>query len=297
MKIEATDYPFLYRSADAASLKAQRAYLFCFSLDLFLIVCSGAMGAISLNNPSNKFGLALALGVCIACGLTLTLYIRVKQFEQTWFDGRAIAESVKTRTWSFMVCGEPFFVSLSDEQANTMFSESLRNVINERKRFVGKLLIGEVVDTQITEKMSKIRKEPFEARIQIYIDGRLVDQKNWYSIKAAQNLRAANFLFSLIILAQGTALVSSFFMITYPEFPIGIPSVLAAFATALVAWLQLKRYQELSNSYALAAQELSFIAEQIKFVTTEGEFATFVSDAENAISREHTLWIARRDSI
>ena len=27
----------------------------------------------------------------------------------------------------------------------------------------------------------------------------------------------------------------------------------------------------------------------------EQEFSDFVSDAENAISREHTLWIARRD--
>ena len=68
-------------------------------------------------------------------------------------------------------------------------------------------------------------------------------------------------------------------------------------AAAFVAWLQLKRHQELANSYALAAQELSFIAEQIQRVETAGEFSKFVSDAENAISREHTLWAARRDQV
>jgi hypothetical protein len=61
--------------------------------------------------------------------------------------------------------------------------------------------------------------------------------------------------------------------------------------------LQLRRYQELSQSYLITATELSLIKSKIHQIETEEELSNFVDDAETAISREHTLWLARRDSI
>jgi len=45
----------------------------------------------------------------------------------------------------------------------------------------------------------------------------------------------------------------------------------------------------------LTAYEIGFIREQISNVSTDKELSDFVKDAENAFSREHTQWAARRD--
>ena len=60
--------------------------------------------------------------------------------------------------------------------------------------------------------------------------------------------------------------------------------------------MQAKRFSELASSYTLAAHEIALIREQSFLPKTETEFSLFVSDAENAFSREHTQWVARRDT-
>ena len=70
--------------------------------------------------------------------------------------------------------------------------------------------------------------------------------------------------------------------------------ILAAAAAAVLAWLQIKQHATLAQSYSHAAYELSTIGALIDSVQSEAEWGRFVNDAENAISREHTAWRARR---
>jgi len=78
--------------------------------------------------------------------------------------------------------------------------------------------------------------------------------------------------------------------------PIYLPvDVIIALASSLLSWIQAKRFTELSASYALTAHEIGFINEQIATINSEDDFSKFVGDAENAFSREHTQWAARRD--
>lgn len=72
--------------------------------------------------------------------------------------------------------------------------------------------------------------------------------------------------------------------------------MLAAAAVAVLSWMQVKRFQELSTSYNLAAHEIGIIKGELQNINDEPHFATFVGDAENAFSREHTQWQARRDT-
>ena len=55
-----------------------------------------------------------------------------------------------------------------------------------------------------------------------------------------------------------------------------------------------KQHRNLATAYSIASQELAEVATE--FVTVKGEehWAAFVSQAEGAISREHTLWRASR---
>jgi hypothetical protein len=69
---------------------------------------------------------------------------------------------------------------------------------------------------------------------------------------------------------------------------------LLALAAAFTAWTQLERNDELRQSYALANQELLSIKALAGTVDTEEGLAKLVSNGEGAISREHTMWIAKR---
>jgi hypothetical protein len=59
-------------------------------------------------------------------------------------------------------------------------------------------------------------------------------------------------------------------------------------------WLQTKQHQVLAHAYAVTAQELSSIRSLIQWQESESDWSAFVDDAETAISREHTLWRAKR---
>ena len=67
--------------------------------------------------------------------------------------------------------------------------------------------------------------------------------------------------------------------------------------SVFMTWLQLKRFQELTDAYGITATELKFIKEKSKFILDDNQLEKYVDDTETAISREHTLWLARRDNI
>jgi len=73
--------------------------------------------------------------------------------------------------------------------------------------------------------------------------------------------------------------------------PIGFITTLASIS---VAWVEMKKFQELSQSYALAAQELASAESLMVHVDDQASLSTYVNDTENAISREHTMWCAKR---
>ena len=50
----------------------------------------------------------------------------------------------------------------------------------------------------------------------------------------------------------------------------------------------------MSRAYGLAHQELLAIASLCETITSEDELAAIVVDGEGAISREHTMWVAKQ---
>ena len=59
----------------------------------------------------------------------------------------------------------------------------------------------------------------------------------------------------------------------------------------------MKRYGELAQTYSLAAQELGDQETIASDTTEEADFLALVEQVEETISREHTMWCARRDVI
>jgi hypothetical protein len=69
---------------------------------------------------------------------------------------------------------------------------------------------------------------------------------------------------------------------------------LAAIAAGLIAWSQIKRFSDLSTSYAIASGHLRRINETHRHVLGYPELIMLVTQIEAAVSREHTMWLARR---
>ncbi len=278
-----SDLPSLFRAADSASASEQRGYLRCVFADLALMVGGALAGSIALSTSQGKSVIALISALLLGAGLVLTLYIRSRQFEQNWYDGRAIAESIKTQAWRFMTCSEPYSDGLSEADSDHIFTQTLDALLRERKRFAAFLGAAMGTEAQITSKMREIRQLPFEQRKQVYISDRINNQRDWYGSKAKANLKAGNDWFNAIIIAQGLALASSYILVEWPDLPVNVTSIFATLSAAFIAWQQLKKHRELANSYGLAAQELALISGKSNYINSGAELAAFVSDAENAI--------------
>lgn len=68
--------------------------------------------------------------------------------------------------------------------------------------------------------------------------------------------------------------------------------IFAAAAAAATAWMQAKQHRNLATAYGVTSQELAAIASELEALSDESAWADFVTEAEDAISREHTLWRA-----
>ena len=118
--------------------------------------------------------------------------------------------------------------------------------------------------------------------------------KEWYSDKAEINKSKYNLWFRIIILFQGIALISVIFLIKFPDCNYNLVGLSTTIASSAISWLQLKQHQELKQAYTTASQELNFIVTLAERVNSDEELSKFVVNSENAISREHTLWLAHK---
>lgn len=294
VNISDDDMPAMFRAADQASAKSQLAFLRWTAIDLLLIIASSVLGAFSFSSEEQKTELAIISASLMCAGFLLTLYLRAQKFEQSWYDGRAVAESLKTSAWRFMTCSDPYVEVLTIPEVTGLFIKTLEEVVQERRDLASSLDATVASESQISQKMQEVRKMSFDDRKSIYLSQRVENQRAWYSRKSVVNKNSASTWFNVVMISQLLALIFSLSLIKYPNLPINISTLFATAAAASIAWLQLKRHQELSNSYSLAAQELRFIIEQAQNVTSSDELSNFVLSAENAISREHTMWKARR---
>lgn len=70
-------------------------------------------------------------------------------------------------------------------------------------------------------------------------------------------------------------------------------AVIAVLGASVVAWMETRQFKTLAEAYFVASHELAAIRSEID--RQDGtSWAAFVDKAEEAISREHTLWRASR---
>lgn len=293
--LEEEDFPALYRAADRTSRTGQRLYLRALRVDLALLVLGALLSSVDLEDPLLLRGLRLAAATVLGASAFVTIILQRRHDEERWYGGRAAAESVKTLTWRYVTGADPFPIASGSGEADRRFAADLHAVLAQRAQLSLGIASGDAVGRQITPVMRRARRMSLPDRKALYLQARINDQRQWYSTKAGLSQNAESALFTTAIAFQLIALVSAIALVVWPEFPINAPGVLSAAAIAVVTWMQARRHQEIAQSYEVATHELGLIAEQLEYIATEEDFARFVADAESAVSREHTLWVARRD--
>lgn len=294
MQIRVEDYPSLYQGADAASASAQRTYFRLQGVQLCSLILSGIIGA---STPLVTVDVAswvyTSLAIILALGLLATWITRFRQDDKAWFDCRAISESVRTATWRFMMCAPPFQDNKSLEGGFIAVLKEIREARPDcPKRLAG---VASASAGPITEFMRQVRDLPFEDRKTFYIESRLRDQKTWYTNKATLNARRAARWFSVTAILQLVAVGVAIIQAAIGSLGFGLVPVLTTCAAVVSAWSQMKRHDELTTTYTLAAQELGELEALASTVMSESDFPQIVEQTEEAISREHTMWCARRD--
>lgn len=291
IQITSHEMPGLYQSSDRASLDAQKIYFNGLRWYLILLVLAAY---ISYALPQSPIG-ALASAGLFLITLAILIYIRLQRPDDTWYNGRAVAESVKTRTWRWMMRADPYENNENIEIASRQFISDLRAILEQNKSLSHSLQSTSAIKEPISGSMQAIRDLSWAARLSIYIEQRVQNQIEWYWQKSRFNKRRAQLWFWVSVLLHSFAIAMLLYKIRHPSLSLPI-EVIATSAGAALTWLQAKKHNELNSAYALTAHEIILIKGESTSIHTEKQLAEYVVNSETAFSREHTQWSARKSN-
>jgi hypothetical protein len=284
------DLPALYQSANRQSLDAQRSFFTWLKLRLGGIFVAAVGGAVPFPlaiGPLKVGGVIAFVAFAVALGSELVLAIG--RPERIWYEGRAAAESAKTLAWRYMVHGKTFEASVQDPDRKLL--DKLNDVLNELDALPVHAISGH--DVQITAAMRTVRALPYNERREVYLRERVQTQQSWYAGKAARNALLANRWIVLTIALEFLGLVGGGLK-AIGLVEIDLLGIFAAGAAAATAWVQAKQHQNLATAYGVTSQELAAVTSEVEALTDQALWGQLVAAAEEAISREHTLWTASR---
>lgn len=290
-RLSEDEFPAVYRAADKNSLDGQRRFLASTKIRLGALIAASVFGVLtSVEAISN--GAAILAAISFGGALVAELFLLKTRPDRTWYDGRAGAESAKTLTWRFVVGGRPFGKEdISDLDAEALLLERLREIVRNLK---GIALVPPTAGAdQITPAMLDVRSLSLEQRREEYLANRIENQRDWYASKAQWNEKQATGWMVGLGVGEAAALVGAVLMAA-DVINVDLLGLAAALVAAGAAWIQTKQYQNLASAYSVASHELSDIGSRAKWATTESDWAHFVDQSEEAISREHTMWRASR---
>ncbi len=282
------DYPAMYLAASEKSKSGETNFTRATVLRLAALLVAAVGGAASWSvRGGDLFGWVALLAFLVALGAES--YILAARPEREWYEGRAAAESVKTLAWRYAIGGNPFAASVPPGEADQLLLQRLDDLLFD----LASLAIPPVGPSdQITNQMRSLRLSPYSDRKQAYAEGRVREQRDWYGRRARENDRSAHLFLTLSIAFEIIGVVGAALK-AMAILDIDLLGILAAAAAGLVAWSQTRQYGLNARAYSIASHELASISSELRDVPEE-RWAEFVGDAEEAISREHTLWRASK---
>ena len=266
-----------YLKADNYSQSWQRRFLLSERVQLLALVA----GALSAN--FGRAGLAgSVLALIIALGAHA--YRLVSRADERWWNGRAGAESAKTLCWCYVVGGDPF--PIGARQPEVELSRRLKEIA-DKVADMAPIAIG---SPPATTEMKQERDTTESDRVSLYQTERIRSQMAWYRSKSEFNAVRRNTWAAVAITFQALALGLGV-VVVFLDWDFDAVGIFTSCAAAAVAWSAVKQHETLARSYSVASNELAIIDARID-ARGWTDWARFVNEAEEAISREHTSWRA-----
>jgi hypothetical protein len=282
-------YPALFVAVDAKSDSSQRAFFAARAAELVCLALGAGFGLLT-NDAIAGLGPILAVALfLIALALQLSRVGAIA--ERRWYDARAAAESIKSASWQYAVGGEAFRLDGTD--ADIAFVRRLEAVLDSLEHLDIPASTGS--SRGATADMRQLRAAPMEERARRYRLGRIEDQVGWYGRQARFNRIRARWWRAAVVSAEAFAIVAGLLRVR-DTIELDLLGVFAAIAAGIVAWTQAKGHTQLAEAYSVTSHEVGLVAESIRADVDESVWAQSVHDAEAAFSREHTMWVVRRQA-
>jgi hypothetical protein len=275
--------PALYGAAERTSAEGQARFRRLIASSLALLVVAAVGGMVD-----RSWGGWLSAAAFSGSVLVTALWI-VRRAENDWYDGRAGAESIKSMTWKFAVGGEPYAVDECD--AETRYGSDIEALVSEIDR-LGSSLRAPPSEGG-TDALARLRVASLDGRRAVYREQRVTDQRQWYARRAGEHRASARRWQLAMVCAQILGIVGAVLKgvdVVHAD----LLSLLATVAAAIAAWTNAADSLHVARAYDFATLDLDAVLGRIGDPTTEAEWAAFVADAEQAMSREHGMWLARK---
>jgi hypothetical protein len=287
------EFPALYQATNQKSVESQKEFLRWFRVRLVSLLVAAIGGAATVSIFGVEVGAWVAF-IAFLLALGSELLLAVRKPERVWYEGRAAAESAKTLSWRFVVGGEGFASSRPIDEAEHVLLRELGEILQDLKELdLSTTELSASSPSQISPQMRAIRSLPFDERRVLYKTNRIDDQRAWYTKKARWNSIRARRWTTTVIASEILGVVLGG-IVAFGILDFDALGILAAVAATITAWVQAKQHQNLATAYSITSQELASISSEIDLIQDESKWAEFVGQAEEAISREHTLWRASR---
>lgn len=284
--------PALFRSADMASVAAQRTLFALRGTQLALLVLAAIAGVYHVESGNGGVDWAgVVAAVAFVTGALLETTLLTMDPEKSWYQGRAVAESAKTLAWRYAMRATPFEAVDSERAADELLSQRFRDLIADFQR--AELVPVQDDGHEITQWMRTTRSGTVHKRRREYLEHRVDDQRRWYTAKAVKNHRTA-VSWSVAMVGVQTVGVVVAVLKAATVIDVDLLGVIAAVTVAAVAWLEIRQHATLAQAYSVAAHELSSIRPLLEKDVDDSTWSTLINDAEMTISREHTSWQAAR---
>jgi hypothetical protein len=275
--------PALYGAAETASARGQQGFRQLTAAALILLIVAAVGGMIDEHWAGWMSAAAFAIGTAAT---TLWVY---RRHENEWYDGRAAAESAKSLTFKYAVGGQPYGVD--DAAAKDEYAGALAAIVAELKQ------LGSPVEASAGPgdlgDLDRLRAAELADRQAVYRSQRIEEQRGWYASRAREHRRnGRRWQGTMIALNVAGIIGASLKGLGVIDFD--VLGLFATMAASVAAWVAAVDYLRIARAYEVAAVELGEVLERSNETSTEAEWSSFVADAEHAMSREHTLWQARR---
>ncbi len=267
-------------------------YLRLTKVNLLLLMATVAISGWPTTAPEALRRVAFGSAILMLVALTISIIQRVRRLDDQWFKCRAIAENVKSAAWFFALQPNPQG-AIDRREHEDRFLEEVEKIRQRFPEQAARLAGHHTGGTEITQWMRSTQELPLADKLALLKKERIQDQISWYDRKAKSNVGREGLWAYCFIVLESTAVAAALLQV-WMLWRYSTAGVVATVAAAALTWAQTRRYSDLANSYAVAAQDLRLLLERSDRVGDPSSFLALVKDVEMAISREHSMWLGRR---